>query len=160
MTPIFQAAAIAALTLGTGAATVSFLSPDIPDMVVPEADWRAGNALDGRAFAVEANLSASDTPETDTLLFRDGMFQSVDCEKYCAFGWTPYQTWTEGETVHFTVTTQCPTAPHTVVWHGRVTGDDLTVEMSWTTRRWYWTHQITGTGGGQAVSLTQGTVSG
>jgi len=156
MTPILQAIGIATVVLGTGAATVSVLNEDIPDMVVPDAAWVAGSALDGRSFEIVADLSTSDTPETDILRFEDGQFLSVDCERYCAFGWTEYQTWHEGETVHFTVTTRCPTAPHRVVWHGQVTGDEIAVDMSWTTRRWYWTHQIIGSGfGSETEHLVQ-----
>lgn len=153
MTPILQVLGLAAAVLGTGAATVSVMNSDVPDMAVPDADWAPSTALDGRAFSIVADLDTSDAPETDVLLFRDGQFQSTDCEDYCNFGWTDYQTWTEteagAEIVHFTVTTRCPTAPHTVVWVGQVMGDEIEVEMSWTTRRWYWTHQIMGTATGQ-----------
>ena len=130
---------------------MSVLNEDIPDMEVPAAAWAQSGALDGLSFAITAELSASEEPETDVLRFVDGQFQSVDCERYCAFGWTDYQTWQEGETIHFTVTTRCETAPHRVVWHGQVTGDVIEVAMSWTTRRWYWTHQITGQGQGTAI---------
>ncbi|MEL6643825.1 MAG: hypothetical protein AAFQ79_07820 [Pseudomonadota bacterium] len=156
MTPIAHAAAIAALTLGTGAATVSVMAPDIPDMAVPQADWAPGTALNGQSFAITAMTQPGDRPQTDTLHFRDGTFQSADCQDYCDFGWTGYQTWTDGEITHFTATTQCPTEPHTVVWHGQVVGDALTVAFSWTTRRWYWTHQITGTGNGTTLPPAAG----
>jgi hypothetical protein len=151
MTPILQAIGLATVVIGTGAATVTVLNDDIPDMPIPAAEWAPSGALDGRSFAITADLSASDAPETDVLRFDGGRFHSVDCERYCAFGWTDYQTWEAGETIHFTATTRCPTAPHTVVWHGQVTGDEIAVEMSWTTRRWYWTHQITGVGHGTAT---------
>jgi hypothetical protein len=146
--------------LGTGTATVSVLNSDIPDMPVPQADWVAGQALDGMDFAITATIDQNGAEETDVLRFADGQFQSVDCEVYCNFGWTDYQTWSEGEVIHFTVTTRCPTAPHTVVWHGQVTGDQIEVEMSWTTRRWYWTHQITGNGTGALTEFTETAAAG
>jgi hypothetical protein len=49
---------------------------------------------------------------------------------------------------HFTATALCPDAPHTVVWYGTVTGDEVAVEVTWTTRRWYWTNQIAVRGSG------------
>ena len=156
MTPIVQAAAIAAVTLGTGAATMSVMTRDIPDMPVPAAAWAPGEALDGRSFHIEAVLQPNDETDTDTLRFADGAFMSMGCEEYCNFGWSEYRTWTDGDVIHFTAATKCPTAPHTVVWHGQVTGDTIAVEMSWTTRRWYWTRQITGTATGSALSPATG----
>ncbi|MBT8455315.1 MAG: hypothetical protein HKO95_04070 [Rhodobacteraceae bacterium] len=160
MTPIAQAAAIAILTLGTGAATVSVMTPDIPDMPVPDAAWSVGSALDGRAFAITATLEPSGEEDSDILRFENGAFLSEGCQEYCDFGWSDYRTWTKGDTVHFTATATCPTAPHKTVWHGTVTGDEITVEMSWTTRRWYWTHQIMGAGSGTALPATDGAVAG
>ncbi|NKX43162.1 hypothetical protein [Roseicyclus persicicus] len=148
MTPILKAAAMAAVVLGTGAATVSVMNSDIADMPVPSANWQAGHELDGMDFAVTAVINENGAEETDVLRFADGRFHSVDCETYCNFGWSGYQTWTEGEVIHFTATTRCPTAPHTVVWLGQVVDGRIEVAMSWTTRRWYWTQQITGTGHG------------
>ncbi|MEO0767645.1 MAG: hypothetical protein AAFY75_16665 [Pseudomonadota bacterium] len=156
MTPIVQAAAIAALTLGTGVATVSVMNAGIPDMAVPDAAWAPGTALDGRAFHIDAVLQPGDRTDTDTLRFADGAFMSMGCEEYCNFGWSGYQTWTDGDVIHFTATTQCATNPHTVVWHGQVTGDTIAVKMSWTTRRWYWTHQIMGTAQGTALPTAAG----
>lgn len=154
MAPFLQIFAVLGLAVGTGAATVSMLNDDIPDMAVPDHPWTDATALDGRAFDVVARLDNGTEGETDTLIFADGGFHSVDCELYCEFGFSDYRTWTEGEVIHFTSVARCPTAPHTVVWYGQVTGDTLTVEMSWTTRRWYWTHQITGTGTGVSVDRT------
>lgn len=52
VTQIIQAATIALATLGTGAATMSVMNEDIPDMQVPEGAWVSDGALDGRAFTV------------------------------------------------------------------------------------------------------------
>jgi hypothetical protein len=153
---VIQAAAIAILTLGTGAATVSVMNEDIPDMTVPDAAWAPGRALDGRVFQIEAQLDNGET-DVDELRFADGGFISMGCEEYCNFGYADYSTWVDEDgAVHFTVSAACPIAPHTTVWHGRVLGDEITVEMSWTTRRWYWTHQIMGVGTGQAVEAGDG----
>ena len=50
MSHVFQAAGVVLLAFGAGAATVSVVNDDIPDMEVPEKAWSAGSALDGRVF--------------------------------------------------------------------------------------------------------------
>ena len=142
MPQIFQLAAIAVAALGTGAATMTVMNEDIPDFAVPDGDWTAGTELDGRAFQIAGvNLESGHSLE-DEIVFRDGTFQSTNCQTYCDFGWSDYQTHVEGDVIHFTARTRCPDAPHTVVWYGTVTGDVAQVQGTWTTRRWYWTHQI------------------
>ena len=142
MPQIIQVAAIALATLGTGAATMKMMNDDIPDFAVPEGEWSANHLLDGRSFHIVGKDLDSGEVVTDELIFRDGTFQSVNCQVYCDFGWSDYQTKVRGDEVHFTARTTCPDAPHTVVWYGTVIGDDVQIEGTWTTRRWYWTHQI------------------
>ncbi|WP_223421969.1 hypothetical protein [Tateyamaria pelophila] len=151
MPQILQIAAIAAATLGTGAATLSVMNEDIPDLAVPEGDWTATGALDGIAFRIFGEDLSSGAKLEDEIFFRDGTFQSVDCEEYCNFGWSDYQTKEIDGVIHFTTTTICPDAPHTVVWYGTVTGDDIAIDVTWTTRRWYWTNQIPIRGVGTAI---------
>ncbi|WP_299375748.1 hypothetical protein [uncultured Tateyamaria sp.] len=151
MSQILQIAAIAAATFGTGAATLSVMNQDIPDLAVPEGDWAATGALDGRTFKIYGEDPASGSVLDDNILFRDGTFMSVDCEDYCNFGWTDYQTKEVDGVIHFTTTAICPDAPHTVVWYGTVSGDAVSIDVTWTTRRWYWTNQIAERVGGEAV---------
>jgi hypothetical protein len=87
----------------------------------------------------------------DHIIFRDGTFLSTDCEEYCNFGWSNYQTKTIDGEIHFTVTAICPDAPHTVVWYGTVTGEEVAIDATWTTRRWYWTNQIVMEASGSVV---------
>lgn len=151
MPQILQAATIALATLGTGAATMSVMNRDIPDFQVPDGAWSATGALDGRSFEVLGKDTESGAVLEDLLVFRDGRFQSIDCQNYCDFGWSDYQTKEIDGVIHFTVTTICPDAPHTVVFYGRVDGDSITVDGTWTTRRWYWTNQIVLTATGELV---------
>lgn len=153
MTQIIQVAAIALATLGTGAATMSVMNQDIPDMQVPEGPWAYSGVLDGRAFTIYGTDVGSGAVLEDELLFRDGTFQSVDCQNYCDFGWSDYQTKDIDGVIHFTATTICPDAPHTVVFYGQVTGDTITLEGTWTTRRWYWTNQIVMEASGTAIDF-------
>lgn len=151
MTPILRAAALGLIVLGTGAATVTVLNEDIPDLAVPAVDWEPGHALDGRVFYTTDRVVETGEVLTDELRFRDGMFQSAKCQKYCDFGWSPYEQWEEGGVIHVVATTRCPTAPHTVVFHAIVDGDDLRFTATWTTRRWYWTRQINAVGEGSVT---------
>ena len=115
---------------------------------MPDGPWAASTALDGRTFKVTKVVAGSGEVFVNDLYFADGRFLSERCQISCDFGWTEYQTHTEGETIHFTVTTRCEAAPFTVVWYGRITGDDITFDGTWTTRRWYWTQQIAASGVG------------
>lgn len=148
MTPMTQLLAVGALAIGAATGAVSLMSRDIPDLAVPEGAWQPGSALDGRIFYTVDRIVGSDEILTDELHFVDGRFQSSMCQEYCDFGWSEYSTKQIGEGLQFTVTTRCPDAPHTVVWYGTVTGDAVAFEGTWTTRRWYWTHQIEVTGAG------------
>ncbi|SMY06245.1 hypothetical protein [Flavimaricola marinus] len=142
MTQVLQIAAIAIATFGTGAATLSVMNEDIPDHVVPDGDWAATGALDGMTFRIYGGDADSGAVLEDDIVFRDGTFLSVDCENYCNFGWSDYQTKEIDGVMYFTTTAICPDAPHTVVWYGMITGDEVSIEGTWTTRRWYWTNQI------------------
>jgi hypothetical protein len=88
MTKILQIATIALATLGTGAATLSVMNEDIPDLVIPEGDWTATGALDGMTFNIPGKDLSSGAELQDKILFRDGTFQSADCEESCNFGWS------------------------------------------------------------------------
>ncbi|SHH21140.1 hypothetical protein [Marivita hallyeonensis] len=160
MPQILQVAAIALATLGTGAATLTVMNEDIPDFQVPEGAWTASGALDGRSFDILGTDPNSGAVLEDLIVFRDGKFQSVDCQNYCDFGWSDYQTKEIDGVIHFTARTICPDAPHTVVWYGRVDGDDVVVDGTWTTRRWYWTNQIEITAVGNSVTPVDENISG
>lgn len=151
MTPIAQAATLAAIALGTGAATVTVMNGDIADLAVPEGPWEPAGTLDGRVFHTNDRIEETGEELKDELRFVDGRFQSAMCQIYCDFGWSEYRTWEDGGVIRFTATSICPDAPHTVVWYGTVTGDDISFAGTWTTRRWYWTRQLNVSGAGSVV---------
>lgn len=153
MIKILQVSAIALTTLGTGATAMTVMNEDIPDLAVPEGAWTAGHELDGRTFNILGTDLASGAVLEDDIVFRDGTFQSTDCQEYCDFGWSDYQTKMIDDVIHFTTRTICPDAPHTVVWYGTVTGDTVEIEATWTTRRWYWTNQIPISASGSLVEI-------
>lgn len=155
-----RALVVAAALLATGAAAVTVMRVDPPPATVPDAPWQPGSALDGRAFHTVDTIIETGEVLRDVLHFADGRFQSAMCQEYCDFGWTEYRTWAEGAVIHFTTTTRCPDAPHTVVWHGQVTGDAIRFEATWTTRRWYWTRQINAVGEGSTTPPPESDVTG
>lgn len=154
MNKILQFAAVALLTLGAGAATLSLLNQNVPDLEVPEGAWAGGHELDGQTFNIEAVDLDRGLRLDDDIVFRDGAFRSIDCQNYCDFDWTDYRTKVIDDVVHFTVRMVCPDAPHTIVWYGTVEGDEIAMDVSWTTRRWYWTTQFRLAGAGHRVSET------
>lgn len=160
MLPILKLGCAAVVALGTGAATMSAIRDDVPDYAVPEGPWQRGTTLDGMVFHTVDTIRETGEVVRDELHFVDGRFQSAMCEDYCEFGWTGYSTWTEGDVVHFTTTTECPDAPHTVVWYGTVTGDEIRFEGTWTTRRWYWTRQLNVSGAGSTTPPLPGADTG
>ena len=115
MTPTLQIFAVGVLAIGAATGAVSIMSKDIPDLAVPEGPWQAGSALDGSVFYTVDRISGSDEVLRDELHFVDGRFQSSMCQEYCDFGWSEYETKEIDGTLHFTVTTRCPAAPHTTV---------------------------------------------
>jgi hypothetical protein len=159
MPQILQVAVIALATVGSGAATLTVFNEDIPDLAVPAGEWAPGSELDGLSFEIIGTDKDSGAVLEDLIIFRDGTFQSVDCQEYCDFGWSDYQTRMIGDVTHFTVRTICPSAPHTVVWYGTITDDVVDVDVTWTTRRWYWTNQIAITASGAVVPNTEETSS-
>ena len=156
MSQILQIAVIAAATFGTGAATLTVMNEDIPDLEVPAGAWSAQGALDGKTFSVQGTDLKSGAELSDRIHFRDGTFQSADCQEYCDFGWSDYQTKEVDGIIHFTATALCPDAPHTVVWYGTVLDGELSLDVTWTTRRWYWTSQIHVKAAGSVVHSESG----
>lgn len=138
---------------------MSVINEDIPDLAVPEGDWKAGHELDGRSFEILGTDVASGALLDNRITFRDGTFQSADCQNYCSFGWSDYRTKAIDGVIHFTARTVCPDAPHPVVWYGRVTDDDVVVDGTGTTQRWYWTNQIAITATGLGVPVASGGAS-
>ncbi|MEP3332805.1 hypothetical protein [Sedimentitalea sp.] len=148
MTSIVQLFAVGAVVIGAAAGAVGVMNKDIADFAVPEGPWQRGSALDGQVFSTIDRIVGSDESLRDQLHFVDGRFQSTMCQEYCDFGWSEYRTKQIEGSLHFTVTTRCPDAPHTVVWYGTVDGAAIRFDGTWTTRRWYWTHQIQFSGQG------------
>ena len=148
MKVIFKALALLAIVIATGAATVVLVKKDMPDQAIPDYPWQPGGVLDGSVYYTTDEIIQSGEILLDEFHFKDSTFQSAMCQTYCDFGWSDYMTWQDGEITHFYAVTHCPDAPHTVVFVGKVVDGKLSFEGTWTTRRWYWTHQVNAIGEG------------
>lgn len=145
---VLQILAILSVVVVIGIAGILAMNKDIPDYAVPDLAWQNGTELDGMVFFTNDRVLESGDEIIDALRFKDGTFQSAMCQVYCDFGWHDYQTFVEGATIHFAVTTRCPDAPHTVVFYGTIIDGIARFEGTWTTRRWYWAHQVNVVGQG------------
>lgn len=116
-------------------------------------DSRASNRspLDGRRFRAgivrdDADEDGQKRPLEDKLVFENGKFSSVVCQRY-DFAEAPYWVRVDGDRIHFLAELTSPT-DGTMRWTGTIRGDKLTGTMRWIKQRWYWTidtsHQIRG----------------
>lgn len=85
--------------------------------------------LDGKTFAVDAGEKGRGFSDKDTLLFRDGRFHSMGCDKY-GFGDGVYTATEKDGTVFFAVETTSPSKGK-IDWRGTVRGDSIEVSYTW-----------------------------
>lgn len=149
MTPIAQAAAIAALTPGGRATAMSGMPPDVPDIAVRTAIWVPGDVPDAHSFQINAVL-----PPRDPTIIEAPRF--VGCKANCDFDGPSDQTWIEGAVTHIAAVTRRPPAPHTGGWHGQCPVDAIALEPCAHLRAWYRTHRIMGTAKGNALPTAAG----
>lgn len=96
----------------------------------------AGGLLDGKTFVVQQGEKGKEAKGTDTLVFKDGKFRSVGCDKY-GFGEGTYTTTVEGDTIKFVADTTSESKGK-MHWEGTVQGDKIDVNYVWTDKsHWY-----------------------
>lgn len=96
----------------------------------------AGGLLDGKSFVVQEGEKGKEAKGTDTLVFKDGKFRSVGCDKY-GFGEGSYATTVQGDTITFVADTTSETKGK-MHWEGTVQGDRIEVSYVWIDRsHWY-----------------------
>jgi len=96
----------------------------------------AGGMLDGKSYIVQQGEMGKEAKGTDTLVFKDGKFRSVGCDKY-GFGEGAYKTTVEGDTVKFVADTTSESKGK-MHWEGSVTGDRIEVNYVWIDKsHWY-----------------------
>ena len=92
--------------------------------------------LDGQVFSGEMGALGKAARSTDTWIFEDGTFMSMQCEK-CGFPRGVYRTERDGERISFVAETPCPRTDARIVWRGTVENDRIEGVYTWTKTRWY-----------------------
>ena len=96
----------------------------------------ASGVLDGKTFAVETGDKGKGADDKDTLIFRNGKFRSVGCEKY-GFGDGSYTTTAQGDTITFVAEIKSEKKGR-ISWEGTVRGDKIDADYVWTDKsHWY-----------------------
>jgi hypothetical protein len=93
--------------------------------------------LDGQQFTGHTGEQGKGDHHEDTIVFRDGTFRSLDCERW-GFGPAPYSVVREGKAYRFTSKLKSPDRGE-LAWRGIVIGDTAKATFRWTRERWYWT---------------------
>jgi hypothetical protein len=92
--------------------------------------------LDGKTFIVDEGEKGKGKENTDTLIFKEGKFRSISCDKY-GFGSGTYTSTMEGNTIRFVADTTSEKKGK-MHWEGTVQDDKIDVEYVWTDRtHWY-----------------------
>jgi hypothetical protein len=96
----------------------------------------ASGVLDGKTFVIQEGEKGKEAKGSDTLVFKDGKFRSVGCEKY-GFGNGPYTATVQGDTITFVADTTSEKKGK-MHWEGTVQGDRIQVNYVWVDRtHWY-----------------------
>ena len=97
--------------------------------------------LDGMIFKSELGPIGKPPDIKDDLIFKDGMFVSVQCERQCNYPAQPYFVREKDGEIQFVSETKCLTKDAKLVWRGSVKGNTIEGILEWTANRWYWTVQ-------------------
>ena len=96
----------------------------------------SGGLLDGKTFVVQQGEKGKEAKGEDTLVFKNGKFRSIGCDKY-GFGEAPYTTSVEGDTIKFVADTTSESKGK-MHWEGTVQGDKIDVNYVWIDKsHWY-----------------------
>ncbi len=95
-----------------------------------------GGLLDGKTFVVQQGEKGKEAKGTDTLVFKNGKFRSVGCDKY-GFGDGAYTTTVQGDAIRFVADTMSETKGR-MHWEGTVRDDKIDVNYVWIDKsHWY-----------------------
>jgi len=135
--PLLAGAALA--VLGGGWLPFSDFQRPVQAERVEAIDPGGFGILDGMTFASELGPEGKPSDVKDTLVFADGLFVSMECERRCNYPARPYFVRQNGDKIEFVSETRCPDKDARIVWHGTVEDDTISGTFTWTVARWYWT---------------------
>lgn len=128
--------AVSLAVIGAGAASLTLRDPLAePDAWTMPAD---PGPLDGLTFVGMVGPDGEELDVADTFVFENGTFVSRECELRCDYPARPYTAAADGDAWTFESETRCPYKDATIVWRGKVEGDQLSGVATWTIHRWYW----------------------
>lgn len=124
------------LSLFLGSFAEPALSQTAADMSSPATPPAINQALDGMEFRGPVGMKGKPRRREDSFIFQDGRFISENCK---AEGFLPDIYWVrqDGDTIHFLAELRSP-EHGTMVYRGRIHGDELDARFVWTKKRWYW----------------------
>ena len=97
--------------------------------------------LEGKTFSGELGLDGKPASATDLLVFNDGMFISKGCEQRCGYTAAKYQISAKGDHFEVISETPCLKSDATILWQGKVKGDEIEGSFTWVNKRWYCTFE-------------------
>lgn len=90
----------------------------------------AGGLLDGRTFVGELGEKGKDKGEAETLVFKDGLFDPLQCHPY-GFGAVPYKARLDRSLIRFEAETKSE-KEGTMRWKGTVEEGAVSATALWT----------------------------
>jgi hypothetical protein len=132
-------AGVALAVLGGGWLLFAEFQHPVQAERVEAIDPGGSGILDGMRFASELGPEGKPSDVKDTLVFADGLFVSMECERRCNYPARPYFVRQNGDRVEFVSETRCPDKDAKIVWRGTVDEDSISGTFTWTIARWYWT---------------------
>ena len=106
-------------------------NPDLPQISI----------LEGKSFSGDIGLHGKPASAKDLLLFNDGLFISKGCEERCGYTAAEYQIRAEGDYFEVISETPCLKSDATIIWRGKVKGNEIEGTFTWINKRWYWSFE-------------------
>ena len=97
--------------------------------------------LEGKSFSGDLGLLGKPASATDLLLFNDGLFISKGCEERCGYTAAEYQIRAVGDYFEVISETPCLKSNATIIWRGKVKGNEIEGTFTWINKRWYWSFE-------------------
>jgi len=114
---------------------------DATSPVQPSTDSHSVDFLEGKSFKGEIGQFGEPAHATDLVIFNDGQFISKNCQERCGYTSGDYWIRRTGNQLDVKALTPCLTADATILWEGKITGDQIEGKFTWTNNRWYWTFE-------------------